>query len=147
MKKPKLLHSVTRWWCAVPTIDDMSANYRLNERAETIPFTYSIMMCCSNNRRHVHNITGWMKDPILFLSLTRCWSALPTIDDTSTISRVKWKTRFYSIHLLDDDVLFEQYRIGLQYNRLNDRPEAILFTHSMMMSCSNKRRYVRNISR
>jgi hypothetical protein len=142
MKKPKLFHSLTRWWCAVPTIDDMSTNYRLNERAETIPFTYSMMMCCSNNRRHVYNITSWMKDPILFHSLTRWWSALPTIDDTSTISHVKWKARFYSIHLLDDDVLFQQQTICQQYYRLNEKAETLAFSYSVMMCCSNNRRYV-----
>jgi hypothetical protein len=120
--------------------------YRLNEKAETLPFTYSVMICCSNNRRHVYNITSWMKDPILFHSLTRWWFAVPTIDDTSTISHVKWKTRFYSIHLLDDDVLFQKYRICLRDDRLNERREAIPFTYSMMICCSNNRRYVHNIT-
>jgi hypothetical protein len=138
MKDPKVFHSLTRWWCAVLTIDDMSRisqvrwktrNYsihlfdddvllqhlticpqyhRLNERPPTISFTYSMMMCCSNKRRYVHNITGEMKEPVLFHSLTRWWCAVPTRDDMSTISHVKWKTRWYSIHSLDDDVLFQQ---------------------------------------
>jgi hypothetical protein len=52
--------------------------YRLNEKAETLPFTYSVMMCCSNNRRYVNKL------------------------------QVEWKSRNYSIYLLDDDVLFQQ---------------------------------------
>jgi hypothetical protein len=54
----------------------------------------------STNCRHYHRFNEWQS---LVHSLTRSWYAIPTVEDLCTISEGKWKTGFYSIHLLDHD--------------------------------------------
>ncbi len=119
--------------------------HRFNESPEPTGFTYSIVICYSNNRRSVHSITGSMKVQKLLDPLTRLWYAIPTIDDLSTISHVKWKTRNYSIHLFDHHMLFQQWTTCPQYHRVNERRDPIPFTYSIIMCYSNNRRPVHNI--
>jgi hypothetical protein len=96
--------------------------HRWDERPGTVPFTHSMMMCCSNKRRYVHNITRQLKDPMVFHSLTRWWYAVRTIDDMPTILHLKWKTRWYSIHLLNHHEVFQQKKMCPPYHRLHERP-------------------------
>jgi hypothetical protein len=120
--------------------------HRFNESPEPTPFTYSIIVCYSKNRRPVHNITGSMKVRSLLHILTRSSYAFPTIDDLSTISHVKWKNGDYWIHLLDYRMPFQQSTTCPQYHRFNESPESILFTYSIIVCYSNNGRPVHNIT-
>jgi hypothetical protein len=177
MKDETRFHSLTRSSCAIPTIDDLSTisqgkwktrpdsihlldyhmlfqqsttcpqYHRFNEQPHSSASTYSIIICYSNNRRPVHNITGSMNGHTLVHPLTRLSYAIPTIDDLSTISQVQWKSRTYWIHLLDRDMLFQQSTICPQYHRFNESSETTGSTYSIMICYSNNRRPVHNISR
>jgi hypothetical protein len=87
-----------------------------------------------------------MKNQKLLDSLIRSSYAISTMDDLSTISQGKWKTRPDSIHLLDHHVLFQQSTTCPQYQRFNESPETIGFTYSIIICYSNNRRLVLNVT-
>jgi hypothetical protein len=176
MNGQSLFHSLTRLSYAIPRIDHLSTisqvewtarvysihsldyhmlfqqsttcpqYHRFNEGPDTTPFTYSIIICHSKNRRPVHNITRSMNGQSLFHSLTRLSYAIPRIDHLSTISQVEWTARVYSIHLLDHHLLFQPSTICTRYHRLNESRETTPFTHSIVICYSNNRRPVHNIT-
>jgi hypothetical protein len=120
--------------------------HRFNECPEPTPFTYSIIICYSNNGRPVHNITGSMNGESLVYSLTRSSYAIVTIDDLSTISHVKWKNGDYCIHLFDYHMLFQLIMSCPQYHRFSVRRDSIAYTYSIIICHPNSRRPVHNIT-
>jgi hypothetical protein len=82
---------------------------RVNERRDSIPFTYSIMI------------------------------AVRSRDHLSITSQVEWKTRNYFIHLLDHHMLFQRSTTCPQYHRLNEGRDPNPFTYSIIIAVPSRK--------
>jgi hypothetical protein len=83
MKHQILVHSLTRSSYATAPTDLHPEYHRVNERPETIPFTYRIIIYYFTNRSFIQNIAGLVKDQILVHSLTGSSYATSPTDRSS----------------------------------------------------------------
>jgi hypothetical protein len=120
--------------------------HKFNERPDSSPFTYRIIICYFSNRPCTQSITGSLKDQILVHSLTGSPYPTSPTDHSSRMSQVEWKTRCYSIHLLGHHMLLHQQTIHPEYHRLNEIPDSSPFTHRITIYYFPNRQFIQNVT-